>query len=191
MAARTHVLEGQRWLVVIGGWESVVSAPDARSALALVVASHADYSGERNENGSSCFWRMSTSREDRTPENAVIVTPWSDDDESAPVESDDETPSHSYAGSVSHEVLSVDVQRHAAYLDAPASVVSRVRVRYSFPDAPDRTHGFLFSSNDDESGVVRMTSTVPSGTGLVIVYDPVRFGSFSDDPVSWVHAFYA
>ena len=100
-------------------------------------------------------------------------------------------PSHSYAGSVAHEILSVDVQRHAAYLDAPASVVARVRVRYSYPDAPDRVHGFLFSFNEGEPWSVRMTSTVPSGTGLVTVYNPGRFGSFSDDPVSWVHAFYA
>ena len=98
---------------------------------------------------------------------------------------------HSYADSVSHEILSVDVQRHAAYSDAPASVVARVRVRYSFPDAPARVHGFLFSSNDGEPGMVRMTSTVPRGTGLVSVDDPARFGSFSNDPVSWVHAFYA
>ena len=100
-------------------------------------------------------------------------------------------PKHSYAGSVSHEVLSVDVQRHAAYSDAPASIVARVRVRYSFPDAPDRVHGFLFSSNDGEPGMVRMTSTMPRGTGLVSVDDPARFGSFTVDPVAWVHSFYA
>lgn len=198
MTARTHVSEGRRWLVVIGGCESIVSAPDARSALALVVPGHADYSGEQNENSSSCFWHMSTPHVERTPEAAVLVSPWSDADEavadaaeSAHVEPADESPTHSYADSVSHEILSVDVQRHAAYSDAPASIVARVRVRYSFPDAPDSTHGFLFSSNDDESGVVRMTSTVPSGTGLVAVDDPGRFGSFPADPVSWVHAFYA
>ena len=187
MTARTHVSEGQQWLVVIGGSESVVSAPDARAALALVVPGHADYSGEHNENGSSCFWHMSTPQVERTPEAAVIVSPWLDEGDAT---HDDETPKHSYAGSVSHEILSVDVQRNAAYLDAPASVVARVRVRYSYPDAPDAVHGFLFSANDGEPGAVRMRSASAGGS-LVLVDDPARFGSFSDDPVSWVHSFYA
>ena len=100
-------------------------------------------------------------------------------------------PKHSYAGSVSHEIVSVDVQRHAAYLDAPASIVARVSVRYSYPDAPDAVHGFLFSFNEGEPWSVRMTSIDPSGTGLVTVYNPDRFGSFSVDPVSWVHSFCA
>ena len=78
-----HVSEGRRWLVVVGGWESVVSAPDARAALALVVPDAVDYYGERNENGTVCYWHFRTPRVETTPERAVIVSPWTAEDDAA------------------------------------------------------------------------------------------------------------
>ena len=87
----------------------------------------------------------------------------------------------SYADSVTNEVVSVDVHRFGA------SIVARTKVRYSYPDAPDSEHLLAFSSECD--GRVYVTR---AGFGVgVYVDDPARFGSFSDDPVAWVHTFYA
>ena len=84
-----------------------------------------------------------------------------------------------YPDSVSNEVVSIDVQRFGA------SIVARTRVRYSYPDVPDSEHLLAFSGECD--GRVYVTRLAITG----VVDDPARFGSFSDDPVSWVHAFYA
>ena len=85
----------------------------------------------------------------------------------------------SYADSVSNEIVAVDVLRFGA------SIVARTKVRYSYPDAPDSEHLLTFSGECD--GRVYVTRLAITG----VVDDPARFGSFTVDPVSWVHAFYA
>ena len=87
----------------------------------------------------------------------------------------------SYADGVSNEIVAVDVLRFGA------SIVARTKVRYSYPDAPDSEHLLAFSGECD--GRVYVTR---AGFGAgVYVDDPARFGSFTVDPVAWVHAFYA
>jgi hypothetical protein len=85
-----------------------------------------------------------------------------------------------YSEMVTREVEQVKISRMAGELAAT------VRVRSSFPDAPDHVATTTYWGSP-YGGPVYMSL----GKGQVRVSDPERFGSFETDPDGWVRAFNA
>lgn len=90
-----------------------------------------------------------------------------------------------YPDTVTRSLASIDVQRHGARGDAPAYIVARCQVDYTYPDASPATHAVSFAS---DAGGVFLTM---SGMAGVYVDNPDQYGDFLSSPCEWVHRFYS
>jgi hypothetical protein len=86
-----------------------------------------------------------------------------------------------YSEMVTREVEQVTISHGVA-----GQIVATVRVRSSFPDAPDHVATTTYWGSAYGAPVF-----MSLGKGQVRVTDPERFGSFETDPDAWVRAFNA